>query len=539
MTQLRNVVIAIVVGAGCSSPRGGSLPDDARPADTAIDTSSTDAPISHIGLAPTMFSINWPTRDVMTPPSNNPWPTVAEGEYGSLRTWGSVVDWANIEKTRCNPLDHCWDWTQLDAMIARSRQLGVDQLHFVTADYPGWSNGNLGSGVLPNDIASGGACSNIPASFRVAAGLVDGDCQFQEFVFALAMHACPTCNTATGPWQGMLAIRSFSPGNEVNGKEYVDPPCSSTATTPCDMVARMASDLHRIIKYVDPTTVVGTPSFTQVGGDAAMRNYLERARGYGDIADVMIFHIYGQAGSVVAGMPEATWGTRIARYAELRTAANYMLDKPMWVDEGGWGQNFQTNDMGQLCKNDTNCGCITSPVSACMDANNADHNETITGVVTAPAPGYLVRGYLQMIASGVDRFYWYGPGSDEWGSLADCVGDTTACTNQRTAGGFAWHSMYQWLVGVEATAHTTIGTQYSVAITGKDPARAIGCATTLAPAGYHATIAWDTTATPALDCGGYTHYCTLFETTASGLSPGTAHPCVGSVNLGPNPILLE
>jgi hypothetical protein len=531
--------LCIIIAFGCGSHGAHSTDASSTSIDaSAIDASATsDGASVHGGIPTTMFSINWPTDSVVAPKRNNPWPTSVGADYGSLRTWGSIVDWNGIEPNPCadpTTLDTCWVWTQLDAMVADTHGIGVDELHFVTADYPPWSNGSGTSATLPTDITSTTACTAIPAAFRTAAGLAAGDCSYQGFVFALAMHSCATCNAATGPWQGAMTIRSFSPGNEVNGKGYVDPPCSGSATTPCAQVARMASDLYKIVKYVDATVVVGTPSFTQLDGSDAMRNYFTYASAYGDIADVDIFHIYGQNGEIGAGMPEVNWTSRIAGYSELAPG------KPMWVDEGGWGQNFQTNSAGQACGSSaSDCGCSDAPIAACMDADNVGSNELIDGLLTAPPAGYLVRGYLAMLAGGVQRFYWYAPGADEWGSFADCAGGS-ACTNTPTSAAFAWASMYRWLVGATLGTLAQTGSQYTYPIAMKDSARPTGCGTIAsAPANYHALIAWDTAGASTFDCTGYSSYCTLFEGSAAPFGSGAAHPCSGSVQLGPNPILLE
>ena len=236
-------------------------------------------------------------------------------------------------------------------------------------------------------------------------------------------------------------------------------------------------------------------------------------------------------------IPEATWGSRIAAYQELLTAKNHMSGKPMWIDEGGWGQNFQTNAGGQACDADTVCGCADAAINPCMQADGLT-NDTLLGLTNAPAPGYLVPAYLQIIASGVERFYWYSVGSDEWGSFADCVGPGT-CVYEKTATAWAWGSMVQWLVGATLAQPVVTGTQTTTAITAKDPAMPTGCASSSAGPDYQATIAWDTAGPSTLACGAYTHYCALFEGNAKPFSAGTSHPCTGEAPVGPIPILLE
>ena len=492
------------------------------------------------GLSLSTFSINWPTKSAVTPPANNPWPTLAGDDYGSARTWGSVVDWVGIEPAmECDPTkieDPCWQWTELDSFLSRARAV-----HFVPANYPTWANKATGAGAnakLPTDVSGTGDCANLPQDFRTAAKLAPGDCMFQELMFAVAMHTCTGCGpAATGPWQGTLAIRSFSSGNEINGAEFVSPPCKANSTASCAALGRMSEDLYKIVKYVDSTVTVGTPSFTQVLGHVDMRAYLELDTHPGQFADAMVFHIYGQGlanGADFyknAGMPEVNWGSRIANYAALLDDAHHMTGKPMWVDEGGWGENFQTNLAGEKC-GATDCGCATAPVAACMTADSLT-NTSVLGMTVAPAPGFLVRGYVQMIAAGVDRFYWYGPGADEWGSWATY--ETPSFVPMATA--TAWHSMVRWLVGTHAGTLANANTQWTYSITGKTGTR--GCSSEAAGADYAAVIAWDTNAATTISCGNATHYCTLFENAAPPFGDGMEHACAGSVALGPNPILLE
>jgi hypothetical protein len=474
--------------------------------------------------------------------------------YGSLRTWYSQVDWADLETARCDPqsLDAgCWNWAPLDAFIALSTQdAGVSSIHYVIGNYPHWASNTPPDGgtiapVVPYDVGDAGpVCSAMPAGFLANAGLLPGDCQFQEFAFALAMHTCAGCVADQGPWAGPLSIRSFSPGNEINDPTFVSPKCDTGSTVGCANVARMAADLRRIVKAVDPTVIVGTPSTTN---PTAMAAYLSSGGdgGPGLAADVLIYHIYGEtpdAGNDVtvrAGMPEDDWAGRIQAYTALQANPAYqMQSKPTWVDEGGWGQNFQTNLSGQACAA-SECGCAASPIAPCMNAGSIE-NQTPFGNTTAPAPGFLVRAYLTMIDNQVDRFYWYAAGADEWGSMADYSG----AVFQPTATRHAWASMVRWLVGASlGTIRPGTGTQLTVQIAAKDAAQPSGCGDAEAGPGYQAEIAWDTLSTTStLACGSFGHFCTLFE--GDGGIPyaaGAQRACPdgGTVTLGPNPILLE
>jgi hypothetical protein len=209
-----------------------------------------------------------------------------------------------------------------------------------------------------------------------------------------------------------------------------------------------------------------------------------------------------------------------------------MVGKPFWIDEGGWGENFQTNAAStDTCAN-TDCGCTTAPKTPCMNADSTDNQTVVAASATltnAPAPGYLVRGYLQMIAAGVSRFYWYGVNAGEWGSLGDFAGTTLT----PTAAASAWLAMYRWLVGATVGTLTppTTGTQWTYSLAGKTGLR--GCSDVAADASYRALIAWDTAGASTIACSGMSSYCMLAD------PAGTSHPCAGSAPIGPNPILLE
>jgi hypothetical protein len=441
--------------------------------------------------------------------------------------------------------------------------------------------------VLPADAGdSSTTCTSIPSDVlnnaRNRLGLFKGDCQWQEFVYALAEHENPSFDPIHGIYKGTLKFRSFSSGNEVDAS-WVNPPCNSLDSQhqmACIKLIKMQADACVILRYVDSTfTGCGTPSFTKSTSTYA-GYYLSLAPSLinppplttsnkaGDFADILIGHMYADSNAETAGQPEQSgpgcptdkmcdWPHKVTAFTNLLNNSNYhMVGKKFRIDEGGWGQNFQTNSGGQLCSDPNNaCGCMGSPKSACMDADSLG-NETILGEINAPAPGYVVRSYLEALANGAESFFWYTPGSDEWGSFADCPKvNMVPCPSDITpanftASAYAYLSLYDWAVGStfnSAGIQNPPGTtKYTYSITAKDNTKTMGCSSAAPSSNYVATIAWDQNqggSTLACDTFHTWQYCAAFSTVACGIGQpfcrDTAHPCSGSVPLGPNPILLE
>jgi hypothetical protein len=544
------------------------------------------------------FGFNWAANNVTSPPDNNPWPTPIGSSFGRFRTWDTPTGWFYSETSRCtspcDPSSSAFNWASLDKLVSdvlTANSSAKIEITTGAGDVPGWANGTCqpptqqpcmkpNPFVLPSDVSdTTTACTNIPAAVRTGTGsanLFPGDCQWQEFVYALAEHECSTCSPSSGTYQGKLTFRSLSPGNEVNTTNFLTSPCSMTTLTVCDALIKMQADACKILKWVDSTfTGCGTPSFTDAN-DGNVGTYLTEHSSLipgssnlaGYYADVLIGHIYGDPNPNHAGQPEISagcntcrsWKDKIMQFTDLLTPTNEMSGKLFRIDEGGWGRNFQTNTAGQACSSDTTCGCLSAPIKSCMDANSLV-TETITGTgdkltfTNAPAPGYVVRSYLQVLSqegtsNQIDSFFWYNPGSDEWGSFANCPTvsnvncGTSITTSDYTASTYAYLSLYQWAVGSTfdpaGIQNTSGSTKYTYAINAKSGN--MGCSSNPTDSGYSATIAWDIGTNPStLACGSYTQYCSVFSGTAQHFNKDGAHTCTAgtSITLGPNPILFE
>jgi hypothetical protein len=134
-------------------------------------------------------------------------------------------------------------------------------------------------------------------------------------------------------------------------------------------MARMQADAYKIFHYVDGQNAkVGTPSFTsrfkknstteKVDGHQDMAAYLGvqvpvYGNTPGNYTDILIFHLYGNNSAArFPGKPEIadpnctdceSWPTHILSYKTL-------LNKPLWIDEGGWGSPNKSGLINALAK---------------------------------------------------------------------------------------------------------------------------------------------------------------------------------------------
>jgi hypothetical protein len=223
----------------------------------------------------TFFGFNWGANDVDTPPHNNPWPTAIGSSFGRARNWGTPTGWQASETSRCaspcDPSQSEFDWSNLDDFMTDIlTENSATHVEITTGggDVPCWANGTTCSSgddhePLPTDAGdSTTTCNRIPSTVRSGAGLFKGDCQWQEFVYALAEHECTGCNPSGSVYQGTLKFRSLSSGNEVN-TDFVEPACNSSNTSTCNQLIKMQADACLILRYVDSTfSGCATPSFT-------------------------------------------------------------------------------------------------------------------------------------------------------------------------------------------------------------------------------------------------------------------------------------
>ena len=369
-----------------------------------------------------------------------------------LRLWDTGTYWDLM-----NTAQGVYDFTALDKWIATAQASNLD-LIYTFGMVPGWASSNpglvcgssgspAGSCVAPNDVNADGSGT---------------DQHFKDYVTAIVTHAAGQIKywemwnepTVPGFWQGTDA-----------------------------QMLRMAQDAYGIIKSIDPTALVTTPSpSTGIHGVANwMGPYL--ALGGGQYADIISFHGYSWS---------STWGVwpqpedivPLVENLKAQLVIYGQTSKPLWCTEGSWG--------------DTSSNGFTDP-----DLRAA----------------YLSRHYLLQESEGVVRYYWFA-----WDNADD--GLWSASTGMSKAG-TAYQQVESWIVGATPTGQCAQnGTIWTCNYTRSN--------------GFMAEAIWDTSQTCSngncttsnVSVGSqYTHYLDV----AGGNYPVTN----GSAPVGAKPIFLE
>ena len=322
-----------------------------------------------------------------------PWPSVP---FGHLRSFDTYTEWWKLETSR-----GVYNWSNLDWLVGLSERHKIDLL-YTFAMVPRWASSDPNNtGCHLAKFGAYGSCAP-PANIRY----------WDEFVHAVATR-----------YAGR--IHYYELWNEPNITEY-------WTGTPAQMVI-MAQHAYQIIKSIDPTAKVVSPSTLSGYGASWMGWYL--AAGGGHYADVIAFHGYQPQKDVrVAEL--------IASYVDLYRHQMSLYGqgtKPLWDTEGGWGRN----------------ATLTNP-----DQQSA----------------YLAKYYILQASKGVARFYWYAWDSGDWGTLWD---QTTGIHKP----GLAYSQVYKWLAGATISRRCT-----------SDSKGTWSC-TLSRPGGYEGLIIWNSAST--------------------------------------------
>jgi hypothetical protein len=241
-------------------------------------------------------------------------------------------------------------------------------------------------------------------------------------------------------------------------------------------MAQMAQRAYRIIKSVDPSAMVLTPSAT--AGAPGISAWLDRyfAAGGGAYADIVAFHSYPPYDENAT----AEYTNTVIDAVEKVTSAYGQGSKPIWDTEASWGRSTRLPD---------------------MDAQAA----------------YVARSYILHWSRGVQRFYWYNWNSLLWGTLWDTF------TSSILKPGIAYGEVYNWMVGA------TLSDPCSMA-----PNSTWTCTLTR-PGVYEAEIVWNSavaspTTLPFTPSSRFAQYRDL---------DGNVVGITGAVPIGSKPILLE
>jgi polysaccharide biosynthesis protein PslG len=280
--------------------------------------------------------------------------------FSSIRTWDTDANWADINKAR-----NTFVWSKLDEMMNLAQRRGVD-LIFTLGRTPRWASAS------PNAQSPYGEGQCAPPA----------DMQYwDEFLRAAAIHA-----------NGR--IKFWETWNE---------PQSPDSIFYCGNVSAMVELQRRayeIIKAIDPSAMVLTPSAVGSHGPSWMSRFL--AAGAGKYADIMAFHGYLAPGEKAESIISTILNFKAV------FAAHGEKEKPVWDTEAGWGQNAWLSD---------------------PDLQAA----------------FLAKFYLLHWSTGIDRLYWYAFDNDQWGTLWDPK-------NGLHKAGVAYREIHRWLQGGTMTS---------------------------------------------------------------------------------------
>jgi hypothetical protein len=288
-----------------------------------------------------------------------PWPFMP---VGGIRLWDTFTNWNDIEPSR-----GIYNWPALDRWLTQAQAHGADVL-YTFGGTPTWAS------LVPT-----GACDYNPGGCYPPMNMQDWD----DYVRAIATHAAGR-------------IKYWELWNEASQHEYWSGGVPALVT--------MAQHAFTIIKSVDPSAKVFTPS--GVGGAMDTSTFLDQflVAGGGQFVDGVAFHGYGNA---LPSSPEEI--NRIVDAVQGIMAKRGFGDRPLWDTEASWGP-----------------------------ANHLPNEEDRIAFVS--------RHYILQWSKGVQRSYWYAWNDTNYGTLWDMG------THKIRRAGIAYGEVENWLKGAEMTA---------------------------------------------------------------------------------------
>jgi len=284
--------------------------------------------------------------------STTPWPAVSFAEW---RLWDAEVAWPQLEPERGK-----WDFTRLDqyVRIAAARRVHILLTLGLT---PTWASSRP---TEPSGYAKGNAAE--PRSTA----------DWEQYVRMVATR-----------YKGV--IHDYEVWNEPNAP--------ATFTGSVDAMVVLARAAYHVLKEVDPTNTVVSPSPTAQTGILWLQHFL--AHGGCQYADVIGYHFY-----VTPAPPEAMIPLIQKVHRLLQQPA--CTQKPLWNTESGW----------------------TKPKYFSTEQE---------------AAAYVMRAYLLNWLMGIQRCYWYAWDNHNWSTL-----DLTLPVALRpTRAGQAYGIIQQWMPG--------------------------------------------------------------------------------------------
>ncbi len=299
-------------------------------------------------VPPTFFGMH-----IHRAPVSTPWPPVP---FKAWRLWDTHTTWAQLE-----PQKGEWDWRMLDRTVSLAESHGVEVL-YTMGRTPRWASAR------PTQIGRNPNAE--PGGMAEPKNLED----WRNYVRTVATR-----------YKGR--IKAYEIWNEPNLENFY-------SGTPEAMVD-LAREAYTVLKQVDPSVTIVSPSAVGPTGLPWLKEYLER--GGGKYADVIGYHFY------VRGQEPEAMLDFINQVHEI--TRNYgVADKPLWNTEAGWLQPYRIDPQD--------------------------------------GPAYLARAYVLNWADGVSRFYWYA--WDNQGARVRMTQDDEATV---TPTAHAYAELQKWMVG--------------------------------------------------------------------------------------------
>ena len=283
--------------------------------------------------------------------STTPWPEVPINQW---RLWDAYVAWPNLE-----PVKGQWRFQTLDKYVALATEHHVGLL-------------------LPLGLSPGWASARPQEKSTYQPGAASEPRSIEDWRAYVGM--------VVRRYKGR--IQAYEIWNEPNLKQFW--------SGSVDQMISLTREASRIIRDVDPSAIIVSPSATQDRGVPWLAEFL--LKGGGTFVDVIGFHLY-----VAPQPPEAT----LALVSSVRHTMAQMGngEKPIWNTEAGW--------------------FLPKPFPPGL------------------AAAYVVREFIVNWIAGVQRLYWYAWDNHGWVSL-----ETTQTDNRTlTTAGNAYAIAFRWLSG--------------------------------------------------------------------------------------------
>ena len=345
-------LLAVLFGGLASYPEGADLVVKLSPA------------VAHREVPSTYFAMN-----LAGSAWKHPWPTI---DVGAVRIFDSA--WEKVE-----PRKGVWDFAHLDEDVANAKAHKAD-VAFILFTTPTWASSR--------PLERGPFGYQQPGDLAEARNLTD----WEEYVRVIGKR-----------YKGR--VTTYEMWNEPNQRD--------TYSGDIPNLVQLCRSAYRVLKEIDPSIQVVSPSPANVEGAAYVRSFIEQ--GGGDTFDVLGYHFYDNLGSKDIH-PESMIGTA----EQLRhILEHYKIgQKPIWNTESGYyissGPNAKTHYK-------------VFP----KDVHILSQDEAANAVA---------RSYILGWATGIERFYWYA-----WGEPAYALVDDNGTSDKKATATYS--TMSKWLIG--------------------------------------------------------------------------------------------